>query len=177
MKKIIFCGRVGSGKTTLTQVLKGKSLNYHKTQYINHYDIIIDTPGEYAENKKLVRALILYSFEADVIGLLASSVEEYTLYPPHIACIATRPVIGIVTQIDRPNARPDWAHIWLENAKCEKIFHISSVTGEGIPELYEYLREPGDRLLWDDDPDFWEQRKEAKAKEAMALGGGYDRIK
>ena len=55
MKKIMLVGRSGAGKTTLTQALKGKKITYHKTQYINHYDVIIDTPGEYAENKTLAR--------------------------------------------------------------------------------------------------------------------------
>lgn len=146
MKKIILNGRVGCGKTTLTQALKGEKIKYHKTQYINHYDVIIDTPGEYAEIKELARALILYSYEADVIGLLASSLEEYSLYSPNIASLATRPVIGIVTQIDRPGARPDWAELFLRNAGCKDIFFISSVTGEGIPELLEYLKEDGDEL-------------------------------
>ena len=177
MKKIIFCGRVGSGKTTLTQALRGEKLNYFKTQYVNHFDIIIDTPGEYAENKKLLRALILYSFEADVVGLLASSMEQYSLFAPNIAQIATRPVIGIVTQIDRPEARPDWAAIWLENAGCKDIFFLSSITGEGVPDLMEYLREPGDVLPWDNDPDYWELRKEAKARESTFWERSYFRNK
>ena len=53
MRKIIFIGRSEAGKTTLTQAMKGKKIVYHKTQYINHYDVIIDTPGEYAETKEL----------------------------------------------------------------------------------------------------------------------------
>ena len=57
MKKIMLVGRSGAGKTTLTQAMKGRRITYHKTQYINNYDVIIDTPGEYAENKTLARAL------------------------------------------------------------------------------------------------------------------------
>ena len=49
MKKIILMGRSECGKTTLTQALKGDVIHYHKTQYINHYDVVIDTPGEYTE--------------------------------------------------------------------------------------------------------------------------------
>ena len=45
MRKIMFIGRSESGKTTLTQAMKGKKIVYHKTQYVNHYDVIIDTPG------------------------------------------------------------------------------------------------------------------------------------
>ena len=73
MRKIIFIGRSEAGKTTLTQAMKGKKIVYHKTQYINHYDVIIDTPGEYAETKELAGSLAVYSAEADVVGLLISA--------------------------------------------------------------------------------------------------------
>ena len=69
MKKIILMGRSECGKTTLTQALKGDVIHYHKTQYISHYDVVIDTPGEYAENASLAKALALYTYEADVVGL------------------------------------------------------------------------------------------------------------
>ena len=82
MRKIILMGRSEAGKTTLTQALKGEKVTYKKTQYINHYDVIIDTPGEYLQTGKLGRALALYSYEADVVGLLASSTEPFSLYPP-----------------------------------------------------------------------------------------------
>ena len=49
MRKIIFIGRSEAGKTTRTQALKGETITYHKTQYVNNYDVIFDTPGEYAE--------------------------------------------------------------------------------------------------------------------------------
>ena len=82
MKKLILMGRSECGKTTLIQALRGNVIKYHKTQYINHYDVVIDTPGEYAENSTLSKALALYTYEADVVGLLLSATEEYSLYPP-----------------------------------------------------------------------------------------------
>lgn len=140
MKKIIFMGKTGCGKTTLTQAMRGERIAYHKTQYINHFDCIIDTPGEYAENKILGRALALYSYEADVVGLLLSAREEYSLFPPCITCMYNRDVIGIVTQIDRPDARPERAAQWLRLAGCRDIFFVSSVTGEGIDKIFDYLQ-------------------------------------
>ncbi len=140
MRKLILVGRSGSGKTTLTQKLKGDSLHYHKTQYINYHDVIIDTPGEYAENKELARALALYSYEADVVGLLLSSTEQYSLYSPCCTAQANREVVGIVTKIDHPDATPQKAADWLRLAGCEKVFLISSKTGEGIEELLNYLK-------------------------------------
>lgn len=149
MKKIILMGRSECGKTTLRQALKGDTIRYHKTQYINHYDVVIDTPGEYAETNRLGRALALYSYEADVVGLLINATEAYSLYPPNIVAQSTRPVIGIVTQIDAPDADVAQAEQWLRLTGCEDIFFVSSYTGEGIWEILEYLREPGDVLPWD----------------------------
>ncbi|WP_283607338.1 EutP/PduV family microcompartment system protein [Faecalispora anaeroviscerum] len=139
MKRIILIGRAECGKTTLTQALRGHKLQYQKTQAVNHHDVVIDTPGEYAENRELARALILYSYEADVIALMLSSTEDYSLFSPNIAAGATRPVIGIVTQIDRENARPDLAESWLRLAGCKTVFRVSAFTGEGIEEVLHYL--------------------------------------
>ena len=140
MKKIILVGRSESGKTTLTQVLKGKKPKYQKTQYINYHDVIIDTPGEYAENKELARALALYSYEADVVGLLLDATEQFSLYSPCCTAQANREVVGIVTKIDHKNANPERAERWLRLAGCEKVFLVSAHTGEGIENLVNYLK-------------------------------------
>ncbi len=149
MKKIILMGRSECGKTTLRQALKGDTLHYHKTQYVNHFDVVIDTPGEYAETNRLGYALALYSYEADVVGLVINAEEPYSLFPPNIVAQSMRPVIGIVTQIDAPEADPDQAERWLRLCGCETVFRVSSYTGEGIWQILEYLKEPGDVLPWD----------------------------
>jgi len=82
MKKIILMGRSECGKTTLTQALKGDVIHYHKTQYINHYDVVIDTPGEYAENASLAKALALYTYEADGGGPDAAPRRAVLALPP-----------------------------------------------------------------------------------------------
>lgn len=150
MRKIMFVGRSESGKTTLTQALKGDTISYYKTQYVNCYDVIIDTPGEYAETKNFGGALLLYSFEADVVGMLLSAIEPFSLYPPEVCAIATREVVGIVTKIDHKDADAEQAAEWLRLAGCEKIFFVSSYTGEGIPELLEFLKEEGEVLPWEE---------------------------
>ena len=132
-------GRSECGKTSLTQAIKGETISYKKTQAINYNDITIDTPGEYAENRHLGCALALYAYEADIVGLLISATEPYSLYGPCITSMANREVIGIVTKIDKENANPDRAERWLRLAGCKKIFRVSSVTKEGIDELMEYV--------------------------------------
>lgn len=146
MKKMILMGRSECGKTTLKQALKGKKLQYEKTQYVNYFDIIIDTPGEYAENASLARALALYAYESDVVAFLINATEPYSLYPPACDGVSTRPIIGIVTQIDRPNANVEQATEWLRLAGANPIFPVSSYTGEGLWDLLNYLKEPGDEF-------------------------------
>lgn len=149
MKKIILVGRSESGKTTLIQALKGEKIHYHKTQYVNNFDVIIDTPGEYIESKIFGGALAMYTFESQVVGLLLSATEPYSLYSPCITPLANRDVIGIVTKTDHKNANPKQAEEWLRLAGCEKVFHVSSYTGDGVWQIIDYLKEPGDILPWE----------------------------
>ena len=80
------------------------------------------------------------------MGLLMSSREPYSLYPPCVTPLCNRPVIGIVTQINSDGADPDRAESWLRLAGCETIFRVDSKTGEGVWKIIDYLREDGDVL-------------------------------
>ena len=139
MKKIILIGRSEAGKTTLKQVLRGEAVEYAKTQSINYYDVVVDTPGEYIQTRHLGGALAVYSYESDVIGLLASATEPFSLFGPCIAATAMRPVIGIVTKCDEKNAKVKMAYGWLKEAGCDPIFCVDSVTGRGISDILDYL--------------------------------------
>lgn len=132
-------GRSECGKTTLTQALKGNKIAYQKTQGIDHGEFLIDTPGEYIQDRHLGAAVALYAYEAEVVGLLLSATEPYTLYGPCITSMCNREVIGIVTKINDEGANPERAEGWLRLAGCEKIFFVDSVTGEGIDKLIKYL--------------------------------------
>jgi len=149
MRKIVLVGRSEAGKTTLTQALKGEKIEYHKTQYVNNFDVIIDTPGEYAQTKGLGHALALYTYEADIVGLILSATEPYSLYPPCCTPMANREVIGIVTKIDVEGGNPKQAERWLRLAGCKKIFFVNSKGNEGVVELLEYLKEDGDVMPWE----------------------------
>ena len=142
MKKLMLAGRVGAGKTTLTQALKHEDINYRKTQYIGYEDWLIDTPGEYLENACLASALALYSYEADVVGILMASNEPYSLYPPNCVCHVNRDVVGIITKMHDEEGNVERAERWLRLTGCKKIFVVDSVTGEGVENIINYLSEP-----------------------------------
>ena len=140
MKKIIFIGTSGSGKTTLIEALRGEKLVYRKTQYIDYSDNFMDTPGEYAEGNYLAGALAVYSYESEVVGLVLCATDDFCVFPPACAPVANRPVIGIVTKCDEPNANPDLAKMRLELCGCERIFFTSAKKHTGVEELLEYLK-------------------------------------
>lgn len=82
MKKLFLMGRSEAGKTSLTQILSGEELHYHKTQYTNTGTDIIDSPGEYSETKRCGLGLACFSFEADVLALLMAADEPFSVLKP-----------------------------------------------------------------------------------------------
>lgn len=141
MKKIMLFGRVGAGKTTLTQALLGEEIKYFKTQYVNYLDTVIDTPGEYTERRETGGALALYAYEADVVGLVLSANEPYSIFSPCLTSMVNREAVGIITGIDKPDANVERVARWLRLAGCKKIFPVSAITGEGLKELVDFLKE------------------------------------
>ena len=139
MKKIIFMGQSKAGKTTLIEALRGEDLIYRKTQCIDYSKDLMDTPGEYAEGNDLGGALAVYSYEADVVGLVLSATDDFCVFPPACAPVANRPVVGIVTKCDAKHANPELAKMRLLDCGCERIFFTSAKTGQGINELLEFL--------------------------------------
>lgn len=139
MRRMMLVGRSESGKTTLSQAIRGENIRYQKTQGVAYTDILIDTPGEYIQTRHLGAAVALYAYEAQVIGLLLSATEPYSLYSPCITNMVNREVIGIVTKINDEKANPERAERWLKLAGCKKIFFVDSVKGEGVREIVEYL--------------------------------------
>ena len=59
--------------------------------------------------------------------------------PPAFASMFNRRVIGIITRIDAPDADPDRARRFLENAGVREILAVSVEQGAGMEELRAIL--------------------------------------
>ena len=95
-----------------------------------------------ATDERVLCYEVFAAYEADVVGLLVSATEPYTLFPPNITCMVNREVIGIVSKINDPKANVQLAELWLQNAGCKTIFFVDSVTGEGVDKILEHLNTP-----------------------------------
>lgn len=122
--KIMLIGRTGCGKTTITQRLLEQPLVYQKTQMIIYEGDIIDTPGEYIENKFYYKALTVTAVDADLIAFVQAADDEDTFFPPNFSTMFSgKEVIGIVTKLDLEKD-PTVAKEFLETAGAEKIFYL-----------------------------------------------------
>lgn len=141
MKKIMLIGQIGSGKTSLTQALNNEKVKYKKTQVIEYSNLVIDTPGEYIENRNYYNALITEAVEADVIGLIQPCDNKLSIFPPGFGNIFTKPVIGIITKIDLCNEDKEiiTSEGYLIEAGVEKIFKVSAAQNLGIEDIKNYL--------------------------------------
>lgn len=141
MKKVMFIGKQSAGKTTFCQKLLGEDLKYNKTQSVSVLgDGLIDTPGEYLEQRLLYRALIVTSADADIVALVIDAQEESSMFSPGINTMFSKPVIGIITKIDiAADEQINNARELLFVAGASDIFKVSSVTGEGFDEILKYL--------------------------------------
>ena len=144
IQKLYLAGRSEAGKTTLIQALKDQDINYDKTQYVNTWDIFIDTPGEYYESKyqKSSVALCCFSFESDIVGILCGADEPFSILGYGLPTAINRPLIGVITKVDAEKANVPMARQWLENAGVYRIFEVDSVTGRGVEELRDFLLQP-----------------------------------
>lgn len=136
-------GSIGCGKTTLCQRLNGEALRYNKTQAVEFYAQMIDTPGEFIQHRRFYNALQMTAADAELVGLVANVMEEEQIFSPHFAQNLMRPCIGIITQIDLCDNEKQikQAEERLRLAGVSNIFKVSAVTGEGVEALAEYLNE------------------------------------
>lgn len=141
MKRVIFIGETGSGKTTLMQLLNDWQVSYHKTQQVYFTDNVIDTPGEFLENRFYYNALVSSAVGADCIAIVLSITSKQNYFPPCFSSRFTKPMIGIITKMDlaHDQADVDIAEKRLRLAGAKKVFSLSAFQEEGISELKEFL--------------------------------------
>ena len=139
-KKVMLIGSSTCGKTTLSQRINGMKIEYQKTQTIGVINNIIDTPGEYLENRQLYKGIIVTAADSDLIMFLQDATDERFRFSPGQSRFFSVPVIGVVSKTDiaTPEQINDAVEL-LELAGCEKVFLTSAVTGEGVRELLDYI--------------------------------------
>jgi ethanolamine utilization protein EutP len=147
MKKAFLVGAVGCGKTTFKQVMMQEKRSYDKTQAIEFFNNLIDSPGEFTEHRRMYSALNVTANASDVVVMMQSVIDHRQIFSPGFARMFLKPSIGVVTKIDLAESDADieFAKDQLILAGATKIYYISNVEDPSpeneINELIEYLKE------------------------------------
>jgi ethanolamine utilization protein EutP len=139
MKKIMFIGKSGCGKTTLAQAIKGLDICYKKTQAVTFAGTIVDTPGEFTENRRFYPALMATASQCDLIGFVQDATDKTSIFPPRFATMFNRVVIGIVSKTDLVTGNAERSRRFLCLAGVSQIIETSAVSSSGITSLKTVL--------------------------------------
>ncbi|WP_246043304.1 EutP/PduV family microcompartment system protein [Tessaracoccus massiliensis] len=133
-------GSIGAGKTTFRQQLMEQDIDYAKTQSIEAFDGVIDTPGEYLEYGRLRRALQVVAYDVDTVVMMLDPTSDGNRIPPGFAISFNKPTIGIVTKIDLASpTQIAAAEEQLAQAGAERIYAVDSLSGRGFDDVREAL--------------------------------------
>ncbi len=168
-------GAPNSGKSTLTNALVGAKVSIvtHKAQTTRGpvrgialigkaQVILVDTPGIFQPKRRLDRAMAQAAWEragdADLVALvidakygLDEALEPLLKHLPEVK----RPAIAILNKIDLV-AKTELLRLAGELSalkQFDRVFMISALTGDGVPDLKSYLAEtapPGPWLFPED---------------------------
>lgn len=143
MKKIMFIGKTTCGKTTLAEKLLFGNTTSRKTQAIERLQNIVDTPGEYIENPRLYRGILITSYDMDSVAMVQDVTDENSLFPPEFATAFNREVVGIITKMDLKtmDRQEEIAEEILKKAGAKKIFKVSVYDDNSLSDIKKYIFE------------------------------------
>lgn len=146
MKKYVFLGAVGAGKTSLFNALKGDFDLARKTQAVD-YNLTggIDTPGEFFSHPHLYKAMISTTTEAEIIIYVHSAEDLVCRLPNGILEIYNnKTVLTVITKIDLPDV--DLLAVKKMLLTCglpEPFFELNTQDTEGVKAFTKYLESLG----------------------------------
>ncbi|WP_034455948.1 EutP/PduV family microcompartment system protein [Buttiauxella noackiae] len=144
MKRIVFVGTVGAGKTTLFNALQGNYSLARKTQAVEFSDVgNIDTPGEFLSHPRLYSALINTLVDAELLIYVHAANDPQCRIPAGLLDIYPRLTrVAVINKIDLPEANIAQTQAMLIDAGfTPPIFALNSLDAASVRQLEDYLAE------------------------------------
>ncbi|NLX88160.1 MAG: ethanolamine utilization protein EutP [Syntrophomonadaceae bacterium] len=140
--RTMFVGPSGAGKTTLINTLLLDRNIANKTQTVDFRGEYVDTPGEYAEIPRFYQNCFISTQQADLVVVVLAADADREQIPQGWALAIPKPVIGVVSKIDSPQADIGKTITYLAHAGVQPPYYlVSARTGEGVKELKDAIRQ------------------------------------
>ena len=142
MKRIVFVGDVGAGKTTLFNALQGDFDLARKTQAIEFNDEgSVDTPGEYFSHPRLYHALINTLADCDVLVYVHAANNPECRIPAGLLDIYPRMRrFAVISKADAPDADVPAALALLSTRGVEEpLLAINSLVPDDVLKVKQFL--------------------------------------
>ncbi len=98
--------------------------------------MIVDTPGEYIENRNYYSALLVSAAKVDIVAFVQDASQKKTVFPPGFGMRFNKPVIGIVTKTDLEEKDIKRSLIYLKKAGARDFYLTSALEKKGIQSLF-----------------------------------------
>jgi ethanolamine utilization protein EutP len=139
--RAMLIGSIGAGKSTLTNALLERKVEAVKTQSLNYYDWIVDTPGEYTENPYFYKNIMATALEVTHVLYLQDATRQRTIFPPGFSTGINKLPIGVVTKCDSEMAEVEAAINQLKRVIPKgPIVVCSSISGKGLQEIRDLVK-------------------------------------
>lgn len=146
MKKYVFVGSVGVGKTSLFNALMGDYELARKTQAVD-YNLMggIDTPGEFFSHPHLYKAMISTTTEAEIIIYVHSAEDQICRLPRGILDIYNnKTIVTVITKVDLPDVDlPTVRKVLVECGLKEPFLEINTQNPKDVQMVADYLKNLG----------------------------------
>ncbi|CAK7058037.1 MAG: Propanediol utilization protein PduV [Desulfovibrio sp.] len=135
LQRIMIMGERGAGRRSLARALGQAPAFMPQPMAVEYAGRFVVPPPEFLENRRFYRALITTAADCRCLLFVQDASRRTSAFPPGLARIFNRHVIGIITKIDLPDASPDRAARFLHQAGLQAVYALSTASGEGLDSL------------------------------------------
>lgn len=141
--RLMIIGLCGAGKSTISDLVEGEASDHRHREDCYYRTRCFEVPGSYIENHWMHSILITLSQnQASAMLLMIDGATGETLYSSGFARAFNESCLGVLTKCDllgekeRADGLAKLADAGVDRALC-----VSTVTGEGVDELLDWVRQ------------------------------------
>lgn len=140
--RLMVAGLDGSGKSTVADLVEGQTSNHAHREDCLYRDRSFEVPGRYMENHWMHNIVLMLACNQAAAALfLQDGTASESVYSAGYARALALPCLGVLTKCGGLDEAARARGLdFLAQAGCRETLCLATETGEGVPELLEWVR-------------------------------------